>query len=488
MFPIDFPRYRLLINKRPQVKVYTFLAFFVLFFVFSLEVSAQSEAFIIVEEILVEGAKKTKTKTILRELDFQVGDTLLLENVKERLKQNESFVYNTALFNEVRILLGTNSRENRTAIRIELIERWYWFVIPVFELADRNFNVWWTEQNRDWSRTKYGFSLLRYNMRGRNETLSLGFRWGYNRKVLFDYNFPFIDKKKIYGLSLSTHYYADRELGANTLDNKWQFIRNDGFSNNRFSSGFTISRRKEITNAHYLSAFYHRNSITENIVSENSDFYGEGRTQQKYVALEYSFEVDRRDVHRFPLNGYYFRSRLQKWGLGLFDDLDVLFSDIAFSKYQKLAPKFYAGINMKGRFLLNGTVPYFNRSRVGFLENFVRGYEYYVVDANHFALGKLVLRYQLLDLKFDNPLLGQDEFATIPLKLFVKIHHEMGWTEMEEDLDNPLNGKLLRGTGIGLDLYTFYDMLMTLDFTVNGRGEKGIYLHFNVTWDYWKKR
>jgi len=443
---------------------------------------------IVVGDIQLQGNKKTKDITILRELDFELGDTLSLNDLSERLKNNRDFVYNTELFNDVKVVLGEKLKDSSSRIRIEVVERWYWFAVPIFELADRNFNVWWTEQNRDFSRTKYGFTLLRQNMRGRNETLSLGFRWGYNRKILLDYDFPFIDQKKIYGLSLSAYYFSDREIGISTVDNKWQFVESDGFSNSRLSTGFTFKRRKEITNTHYFSTFFYRNSITDSLVLLNGNYYGSERKKQQYVSLEYSYEIDRRDVHRYPLNGFYFRGRLQKMGVGIFDDLNVLYGEMAFSKYQKINSRLYTGIHLKGKALLYGTLPYYNSSRIGFLENFVRGYEYYVIDAEHFGLAKWVLKYKLFSKKFKNPLISGDEFGVIPLQVFVKLHQEVGKAYGIEDPANPLNGSWLSGTGIGLDFYTFYDMLMTVDFTVNARGEKGIYLHFNLGWDYWKKR
>jgi len=52
-------------------------------------------------------------------------------------------------------------------------ERWYTFPEPQFELADRNFNVWWNEQDHDFDRTEYGVDLLCYNFTGNYDLLEV---------------------------------------------------------------------------------------------------------------------------------------------------------------------------------------------------------------------------------------------------------------------------------------------------------------------------
>ena len=46
-------------------------------------------------------------------------------------------------------------------VMVDVKERWYIFPLPIFELADRNFNEWW--KTRDFSRTNYGLSVVQNN-------------------------------------------------------------------------------------------------------------------------------------------------------------------------------------------------------------------------------------------------------------------------------------------------------------------------------------
>ncbi|MDA7502036.1 BamA/TamA family outer membrane protein [Chitinophagales bacterium] len=456
---------------------------FVLLLIFSSSIYAQ-HSFFSVNELHISGNNKTKQKTILRELNFKQGDKIISSSLNARLEENKLNLFNTGLFNHVSI----TAVDSTGTIKIALEERWFWFAIPVFELADRNFNVWWTEQDRDWERTKYGFNLLRYNMRGRNETLSTGIRWGYNRKLILDYEFPFIDKKKILGLIFSSHYYADRELGIRTTDNKWEFNRSNSFNNSRFHFGFSISRRKKLNSTHYLQLFYQHNTINDSIQLIAPDYFSTESNTQRFVRAAYVFEHDERDVKKYPTKGYYLRAKLDKRGLGLFNDVDLLFGEIHGSLYQPISDALIVSASAKYRRTLSGNSSYNQENRLGFLETQVRGYEYYIVEAPHFLLGKLNFRQVILKREWRNPLSTKDQFRRIPIAIYFKLHQEIAWTQGRADPLNPLNDSFLSGTGIGLELFTWYDMQMSIDYSWNHRGENGLYLHFNTTWDYWKIR
>jgi hypothetical protein len=41
-----------------------------------------------------------------------------------------------------------------------------------------------------------------------------------------------------------------------------------------------------------------------------------------------------------------------------------------------------------------------------------------------------------------------------------------------------LPDSFLRGIGAGIDIVTYYDKVMRLEYSVNGWGESGIFIHF----------
>ena len=159
---------------------------------------------VIVKGIFVEGNRKTKTRIITRELTFAVGDTIPLSKFGKLLEDNRLRVMNTNLFNVVEMnVKNWKSGDlpiDEVNVNIKIIENFFVYPVPIFSLADRNFNVWWKEQNRDLARTNYGFSLQHINTTGQRDPLSATVQLGYTQRIGLSYELPFINKKQTIGL------------------------------------------------------------------------------------------------------------------------------------------------------------------------------------------------------------------------------------------------------------------------------------------------
>jgi Surface antigen variable number repeat len=94
-----------------------------------------------VDSIVIKGNKRTKSRIVTRELTFSHGDTLPLSTLSAILEQNRLRLMNTNLFLSAKINLKNWTEENHVIVQIDLIENWYLYPIPIFEIADRNFNV-----------------------------------------------------------------------------------------------------------------------------------------------------------------------------------------------------------------------------------------------------------------------------------------------------------------------------------------------------------
>ena len=118
------------------------------------------------------GNKKTKTYIILREMFFKQGDTIATSQFAEKLEQSKQFIFNTTLFVDVDIQYSKLGN-NKVAVIVLVKERWYIFPLPYFKLVDRNFNDWWVNQNRDFSRVNYGVNFVHNNLSGNNDKLNI---------------------------------------------------------------------------------------------------------------------------------------------------------------------------------------------------------------------------------------------------------------------------------------------------------------------------
>ena len=72
--------------------------------------------------------------------------------------------------------------------------------------------------------------------------------------------------------------------------------------------------------------------------------------------------------------------------------------------------RFFLGSALKGKWSSDGYQPYFAQRGLGF-DDYVRGYEYYVIDGQDFWLTKTALKYALVKkTKFDIPYIKMQQF------------------------------------------------------------------------------
>ena len=177
----------------------------------------------LIKKIWVSGNTKTKEFIILRELTFKVGDSIAVNDIAEKITTSKQNLFNLQLFNNVRIFC-VDSTKHDLEFYIDVKERWYFYPIPIMELADRNLNVWWVEQNHSFKRLNLGAVILQRNIRGRNETLAAIVETGFTNYIALQYELPFIDKKLHQGLQLSSSFYTNKETAYKTYNNKQQLL------------------------------------------------------------------------------------------------------------------------------------------------------------------------------------------------------------------------------------------------------------------------
>ncbi len=178
------------------------------------------------KEIGISGDKKTKDAIILRELSVHTGDCIKTSDMSSVLELNKLRLFNLRLFNDVKVswvpLTGDSIR-----MEIFVLDRFPIMPGGNLEFADRNFNVWWTEQNRDLRRINLGLSLNHNNFRGNRETITASVQVGYTQKLGLSYSRPFADKNQKHGYGASIFALQNREIAYMTELNKLKFLRSD---------------------------------------------------------------------------------------------------------------------------------------------------------------------------------------------------------------------------------------------------------------------
>ena len=429
--------------------------------------------YFIITKIDVSGNKRTRYPIIVRELDFKTGDTLKRSNFEERIKENRNQIFNTGLFNDVSIKISGWQGYNIQLI-IDVEERWYIYPMPIFQLTDRNFNVWWkgeTGKPRDLRRTEYGIKFIDYNFRGRRERLAATAQFGFTKIFELGYRIAAIDKAQTLTIVPSVAYHARTETAVNAANNALIFYRHDNYYIwNRFRGSIELRQRKSIHESNTFNISYYHHTVEDSLKAINSNFLGNALNKQQYISLFYAFTSDHRDIWAYPLDGYYFRLHIGKDGIGLLpNELNLIALNINGSYYKPFGKKWYGAVNLRAKLSFPEVQPFILQNGLGYGADYVRGHEQYVINGQHFLLGRTSLRLKLFDLKIKNNLIKLRQLRTIPVSLLLKIYTETAYVRdpFAQLNNNSLANKWLHGSGLGLDVFSFYDNVLSLEYTYN---------------------
>lgn len=439
-----------------------------------------SETGLIVSHIIVEGNHKTKEPIILRELDIAIGDTIFSAQSAELLIRNRNKIFNTNLFVSVDVQLRPIDAQHAYMFII-VAERWYIFPMVIVGLADRNFNEWWTERDRDLSRTYYGLQLVHRNFRGRQERIKVAAQFGFTKRFELNYTIPYINRAQKYGIGFDMSYDQNKSTFFRTFDNKLAYVEGEAIIRNRLYAGIRLTRRNRFYVFHTLEARFHRNEIGDTIARLNPNYFLDGNTLQRYFRLSYNFLIDRRDIAAYPLHGHLFNFRIARAGITPAEDLHLTTLTATYSLYRELGKKFYWMTSLRGKTSAPSRQPYNHFQSFGFGQDYVRGYEYYVIDGQHYGLAKFTVKRELFKTQRHLPsLVPMRQFQTIPLAIYVKAYADAGYVANQPPVpeNNRLVNKMLYGGGLGVDIVTFYNLVIRLDYSINRDLERGFFLHF----------
>jgi outer membrane protein assembly factor BamA len=432
----------------------------------------------VVRDIMIAGNRTTKDFVVRRELLFTEGDTLKADDAAAVLLRSKENLLNTSLFNYVTInLIDLNEHEKQVLVMLE--ERWYWWPYIIFEQADRNLSAFFNDG--DWSRINYGLMLINNNFRGRAETLKVKFRLGYKKQFQVLYDIPYFTANKKHGLAVQLSFYRQNEVRFATDSCKPQYFRDDKhqvIDNQDLFLFYTFRPKFDVR--HIFTAGYANANVADTIIALNPDYFGTQTSRTQYFKLSYIFDWDTRDYKFYPLKGHNVTLELGKIGLNLLDnELDgSWYTRLSAYKYFDLGHRFYAGFGGLAKYSPDKPQPYYTEQALGYLD-YLRGFEYYVIDGQRFATGRAFAKFALVPMrikKIDS--WSWDEFNKVHYSFYLNLFVDAGYVDDSRiGTNNYLSNKLLTSAGIGLDMITYYDIVFRLEGTLSRQGKSGLYVH-----------
>lgn len=449
-------------------------------FLMLIAINGFSQENLIVSDIVIEGNKVTKKNTVLRELNFKIGDTLSINDLLKNIEISQKNIEKQWLFNFIEF--SHTIEDNRVIVWMKVIEKWYVWPYPIFEMSERNFNVFWdtlrSSNFQDFSRLNYGVFLNIYNFRGRNELLKLKFRKGYREHYLFEYKLPYINKQKTIGANLNVELFQMRKFHYNTINNELLYKEDDSKYLKDQKISIEFQYKPGIHNTHFIK-LETSNIKVPDVHNIDNNYLPNNESQIQFSSIEYRFNRDSRNSTSYPTSGSYDNVSAQ-----YLKSFDNDFGNVTLrgksERHIKIGSRMSFGQSINIKLSSNKNLPYILNESLGF-ENYLRGYEYYVIDGEHYGISKTAIRYNLIPKKsFNVPLVKLEQFKKSFYSIFLSIFVDMGKViENNPDMSNTLNNEFLYSQGISLDYVTYYDKIIRFEYSRNHLNQWGLFIHFS---------
>lgn len=442
-------------------------------------------AFVTIEKISIEGNKKTKAATILRELEFATGDSLPAPELPAALERNRLRLMNLGIFTEASISVSEWPEAGKAQLLIRVAESWYVYPVPILSLSDRNFNVWWNEFDHSFKRLNYGLDWSQLNLTGRADALKAKAQFGFTNRYELAYRSPGLNRNRTLGLEAVVAYSRAHELSYQTTANKLEFLKiRESWQIEQMLAAVTISARPKLFKRQFFTLEYRDNRVSDTVAHVlNPDYFLHGNTRQRHFSAVYTLEFDYRDIRPYPLSGWRSLFEIRRNGLLPSDDLQVFRVFAQRDQYFSFNKRLSLELIGKIRFSLpRRKIPWSNNQALGYGSNLVRGYDYYVVDGLDFTVLNTSWHFLLWESKLKlGSVMPIKAYRKMPFKIYLAFNNDIGWANNPHySAQNPLSNRLLYGYGPGLDFVLYYDKAIRCEWSWNDLGEGGFYLRINT--------
>ncbi|MCH7402961.1 BamA/TamA family outer membrane protein [Belliella kenyensis] len=449
-----------------------------------IQISTEAPEKVVINNIYVVGNQKTRKNIILRELNLSKDIQYGWDELIEIIQADERKIFNLQLFNTVEIT-PLITGEEQIDLLVKVDERRYFIPSVIFELADRNFAEWWTNQNRSFRRVNYGGRFYHNNVGGRNEKLRVVTQFGFTQAFDLLYRFPYIDRNQKHGLSFQVRFQTNKNIAVRSENNRQVFFANDDENvlRRNIQSAISYSYRGSFYNFHFVTLGYNNIRAHEDVFIENPNYFLHGDNVLRNFSASYNYRHDRRNYNSYPTRGALLDLELTRYGLFGFDDFqDWEFSGTA-NRYMEFSNSLHMATGLSVNTFFGQRQPFTSVRGIGYRPYFIRGYEFNVIDGQQTIVHKNSLRFKLLDLNYDiSNLVPIDGFTTFPLRLYLSGNFDHGYVNDRNNIpeNRRLTNTYLFGYGPGLDLVIFYDIVFRLEYSMNNSKEGGFFFNFNA--------
>lgn len=438
-----------------------------------------------IENISLSGNKTTQNSIILRELKITQGDSVKGDVLLNLLEESYNNLRNISLFNFVE-LTASLTNNYVVDVTIEVIEQWYIWPYPTLSFADRNFNSW-SKNGAKFNRLSFGVDFIHKNFLGLRHQINAYIQVGYDQKYTLTYQVPFLNKNKTLGVRAGGGYVLQKEVAYNIdEENKQQFVKPEfGFALQHAIGFLELSYRPKFHDNFFFGVGYDYYIINDTVFKNNSLYMPDSiKNHQQYFTPYFLYKHDYRDYKHYPLKGYFieFLAKYYTFGIAADQLRDVAVFNAKASYFHQVSKRWFCNTGV----ILNGAIgekiPYFLQNGLGFGRNFVRGYEYYVINGQYFGVLKNNFKFSLISPKtHEFGFIKTNKFSSFHYAIYLNTFLDLGF--VGKPLDNihrKFDETMLVGGGVGIDFVTYYDFMFRVELSMNREQKIGLFLHLDA--------
>lgn len=445
-----------------------------------------------ITEILILGNKITKDFIILRELPFSAGEIFTEEALIKHLQVATENLNNTSLFNyvytdylpDISAVIseadGMNALDyagyKSCIVTIRVEERWYLWPQLSIKFEDRNLSNWLHE--KDFSRLTIGAGVWLDNIWGLRHTLSNFNYLGFQKGFRLSYSNIAIDKKRTQMLSFHVASLYKKTINVISENDKVIYVKDpDNYLDRTFEGDINYSYRPGIRNTHRVNVGFQRIHLGDTVLKINPHYWGTDKLTNNLFKVTYTFSHEHRDYAVYPTKGYFTNTEVKTIAA---DDFHFFYGSLILrlQYYKDLSTRWFWSSRLNAGVTFRNKQANFLDRNVGYDEKNIIGYDYYVIDGPHFAILNNDIRFCLMPKRIFN--VGSwdklRKFSKIHFALYAKLSYDMAYiNDKYRQPSNTLANTYIWGSGIGLDLATYYDIVLNCSYAINKIGERGLF-------------
>ncbi len=434
----------------------------------------------VIGSISIDGIKKTRPQTVLREVPFSEGDTIYIDSSRSLASYASTVgaqLQATALFHTTGLRLTPRADSITLDARIEVLERGYLTGSPKFAIADRNLTEWLEAKNL--YRTTYGGNIGYINLTGRGDALKLELLGGWRQTIGLEYSARRFAGYPNLGLVAKASYERGNEVPLMARGDSLVFLRAD--DRRLIEKGAVMvsaTWRPKIRWKYGGGIGLERYRLDTAVGAANPEYSPLRDEKFTMGKAQLSTTYDGRDHYVYPLHGY-FLNLTGEFNISLtrlYRTFPVLMVNM--KAFAEPMPLVYGAVKLSGRTVITrDNVPFLYQSNLGYRE-YVRGYERYFASGPTAATLNSELKYRLLaDTLQIDWLPFFKGWRSIPVLIYPKLLADAGTVALNDidHFDNGLINKLQIGYGGGVDIVVHFNQVGRIEYSRNALGEGGIY-------------